>query len=435
NDPIFSQLNALRGNMALLDQDSEKDEGQKRLTMDALRSQAMVLEAKIAQAYPRLSSAGFLEKLSDFESGFSMLAENETALEYFVEGEWLHCFVLNSRGIVSWEKTAFPEEVRPFLAFFKNPNAIANAPDPYKSLAYTLAQLLLPPQARSAQKLCIIPDGLLCFVPFEALLTSDCPACNLRNAPYLIRTTEVHYAFSLSTLARQKEIRPNSRRGLLAYAPIFQQGERGLAPLTSGKEEWQSFGFINRTERIGGQASAASFLTDASKYSILHLSTHVSAGEQPRIEFYDRSFFLPEVYALPLNAELVVLSACETGLGVEQKGEGVMSLARAFAQAGAPGIISSLWSVNDKSTSTLFNIFYSQLRKGIPASASLRNAKLQYLDNPEIRSSLQTPYYWAGFVAVGDDRSIAVFSWYWALFPLLGAILVWVWMRKRKKEL
>jgi hypothetical protein len=429
NDPTFGKLHALRQNMALL----EREEGNRhRVELDALRSEAAVLEAQIARDYPNLSLAQGEPAGLDF----SMLDDGELALVYFAEGTWLHVFVLDGQGISAWGKIEIHGEISNFLDFFKNPTVIANDPEGYKSAAFRLFSRLFPTGMPVPARLCVVPDAALCFVPFEALLTADCAACGLKEAPYLIRQCVLRYAFSLRTLAQQRGIRGGASEGLLAFAPRFARGERGLAPLSAEQDEWADFGFLNTKAYVGEAATTALFLQKAPVYDVLHLSTHVRAGERPCIEFYDRSFYLPEVYALALRAGLVVLSACETGIGVEQRGEGVMSLARAFAQAGAPSIVSSLWSVNDRSTAVLFGRFYAQLRGGEPVGQALCTAKLAYLNDSKVAAAFQTPYFWAGFVVVGDNRAVDMGSgWmFWALAGgvLLVGLLVFMFQKKLK---
>jgi CHAT domain-containing protein len=102
-----------------------------------------------------------------------------------------------------------------------------------------------------------------------------------------------------------------------------------------------------------------------------------------------------------LSAELVVLSACQTGLGTEIKGEGLVGLTRGFMYAGSPRVVVSLWSVNDQGTAELMSIFYHKmLKEGKPAAAALREAQLQMLKEKKWK----LPYYWAAFVLQGEWR-------------------------------
>jgi CHAT domain-containing protein len=245
------------------------------------------------------------------------------------------------------------------------------------------------------------------FIPFEALLTAD-PGSNisLRHAPYTVRRQEIQYAWSYSVLQQQYRLTTTGARYLLAFAPGFAGHERGLAPLLSDESEWETAGHWGARSFTGAQADTRRFFEHASRYRVLHLSTHAFAGEPTRIELYDQALLLPDIYALSLHADLVVLSACQTGLGREQRGEGVMSLARAFAQAGAACVVSGLWSVNDRSTARVLSDFYRLIGEGRSICASLRQAKLEYLNDPEVGAAAQSPYFWAGLAVVGADRSV-----------------------------
>jgi CHAT domain-containing protein len=105
-----------------------------------------------------------------------------------------------------------------------------------------------------------------------------------------------------------------------------------------------------------------------------------------------------EVFNLKLRADLVVLSACQTGLGQLIRGEGIEGLSRAFFYAGASSVLLSLWAVNDQASYQLLERFYVHLRSANPVMESLRRAKIEMIDS----GVLTHPYYWAGFVATGN---------------------------------
>ena len=141
---------------------------------------------------------------------------------------------------------------------------------------------------------------------------------------------------------------------------------------------------------------------------ILHLATHACLDESnsdlSRIYFNDTLLTNQDLKLKNINADLVVLSACETGFGEVIKGEGSMSLSKGFFHAGAKSTLVSLWPVDDCATSDLMTYFYQNLKEGQSKDASLRNAKLSYVENanPELRH----PYYWAGFIVIGDCNPI-----------------------------
>lgn len=153
---------------------------------------------------------------------------------------------------------------------------------------------------------------------------------------------------------------------------------------------------------------------ELSKYRIVHFSTHgVLDSRRPELsglvlsqvnekgEPRDGFLRLHEIYSLRLNADLVVLSACQTGLGKQVQGEGLIGLTRGFMHAGAPRVVASLWQVDDAATAALMKRFYhGMLERKLPAAAALRAAQLELMKTKAWRS----PYYWGAFVLQGEWR-------------------------------
>jgi CHAT domain-containing protein len=126
-----------------------------------------------------------------------------------------------------------------------------------------------------------------------------------------------------------------------------------------------------------------------------------------------------DIYNLKLNAQLTVLSACNTGTGILKKGEGIMSLARGFLYAGCPSIIMSLWEVEDESGTQIMTSFYKNLKKGKTKDESLRLAKLEYLES--VNSRKAHPHYWLGFVSIGDNSSLYIsYDFYFFILLILA---------------
>jgi len=145
----------------------------------------------------------------------------------------------------------------------------------------------------------------------------------------------------------------------------------------------------------------------ANGHQIIHLATHASLGdgENPWIAFSDGKMSLKEIYATPTQSEMVVLSACNTSQGDLKPGEGVMSLARGFFYSGAKCVVSSLWPITDRGGRDIMKSFYQSLISGDTKSAAMRRAKLDYLQEAKI-PELKHPYYWAGFVVLGDNAPL-----------------------------
>ena len=193
------------------------------------------------------------------------------------------------------------------------------------------------------------------------------------------------------------------------------------------------------------KASEANFKAKASDFGILHLAMHAFTVDQNPL--FSRLIFTPasdttednflhaiELYNMKLHAQMTVLSACNTGLGAVKKGEGIMSLSRAFAYAGVPSLVMSLWSVPDKSTSSIMVDFYKGIKEKRPKDEALRTAKLNYLKQTKV-DELTHPFYWAGFIPVGDMTPVESSTnslWYLIPMILLGILGIVLFMRKGK---
>ena len=199
----------------------------------------------------------------------------------------------------------------------------------------------------------------------------------------------------------------------------------------------------------GKAANEANFKQELPHHNILHLAMHglvdAQYPEYSALAFTDDKdsleddfLYVHEIKHQSIDADLVVLSACETGYGKYQRGEGVVSLGRSFMYAGVPALVVSLWAVNDVSTGELMNYFYDNLAKNVDKSEALRQAKLQYLKNTNGVST--HPVYWAAFVQVGDSRPVAIkaytasANWLWWLGGVIAAAVLFVGIRRKMQQ-
>ncbi len=305
-------------------------------------------------------------------------------------------------------------------------------------------KLVAPIKARFnlTERLMIIPDGILGYIPFEALLThTPSRTGTFASYPYLLKDHRISYNYSATLLGEMKQnaLRPNASENLLAMAPFYFDDPKkivhspdistllpteqrdNLVPLKySGQEITDISALWSRQARplFGKEASLKQFLQLSGNYRILHLSTHGEADERVGDYAY-LAFSLPDslglidklyardLYTLSLKADLVTLSACETGTGKLRRGEGIISLARAFAYAGAESILTTLWKVNDAQTRELMVAFYRQLKVGSSKDLALWAAKSAYLKKRKGKDdSGAHPFYWAGFIAIGDMSAL-----------------------------
>ena len=187
----------------------------------------------------------------------------------------------------------------------------------------------------------------------------------------------------------------------------------------------------------------------APKYRILHIAAHGlvndSLPEFSGIAFSNNTKLLKgkdhnflqvhEIYNMNLNAELVVLSACQTGVGTFKQGEGVINLGRAFRYAGSPNVLVSQWSVNDTDTAELMGYFYNFLSEGMDKDKALQKAKLQFLE----QNKFANPFQWGAFVLWGNDKPITTTNTHWwyylSISIIVGSLLLFGYrLRKRQNE-
>lgn len=285
--------------------------------------------------------------------------------------------------------------------------------------ASELYNLLIPKDKISMsldkQHLIIIPDETLQYIPFESLVVD-------RNTNrYLIEDNEISYAYSMSFLEYNANVKRTPSKDLVSFAPLkFEHGN--FEEIANSINEIHDIDiYVSSDIYKEKEASKENFLSKTGDHKIIHLATHANFSDNLQIAFHDTNLEYHELYTSKNQAELVVLSACNTSLGELAKGEGVMSLARGFFYAGANTVISSLWNANDKSTARVMKSFYSNLDKGQTKSKALHNAKINYLESASLSDA--SPHYWATFVLIGDSET-ELFPSNMFLYGILFSILL-----------
>ncbi|WP_299210947.1 CHAT domain-containing protein [uncultured Aquimarina sp.] len=272
----------------------------------------------------------------------------------------------------------------------------------YKKLSNIVYESLFPKEIRSYiknKKVTIIADHILNYFPFEALIT------DIEKNTYLIEETEINYEYSLSFKKQNNSFIRKPSKDFLGVAPVEFPDK--LINLPKSLEEISYANSYYDGELLSlDKATKENFKKEIDKYKIVHLATHADASDSlnPWIAFRDKKLYHLELNTLKNNADLVVLSACNTSLGEVRRGEGIMSLARGFFKSGAKSVIPSLWSTNDKTTAIITSDFYKNLSEGQTKSAALRTAKLNYLHNNTDAEA--SPHYWASLVLIGDSGTL-----------------------------
>ncbi len=364
--------------------------------------------------YPDYFNLKYSTNLSSVADVQAKLNDQTALLSYFIGTEEIFIFMVTKKKIKAVRR---PKDE----LFDKSAKSIRNAikfnvASTFINSSKNLYGYLIPKLSSTINKLVILPDGVLGTIPFEALIESESEGEDYISSQFLLRDYGISYDYS-ATLFTQREMQDgSSNAGILLAAPVdFSANEIQMATLPGSQEEIMEIRYLfmganGQPETwTKNQASEASLKSEnLNKYKFLHLATHGLVNEsEPALsriflnpgQEEDGSLYAGEIYNLKINADLVTLSACETGLGKVAKGEGIVGLSRALQYAGANNIIVSLWQVADKSTSQMMIEFYKyNLNNDHHGyNAALRRAKLTLLDSEEYNS----PYYWAPFILVG----------------------------------
>jgi CHAT domain-containing protein/tetratricopeptide (TPR) repeat protein len=367
-------------------------------------------------------------------------------LEYFIQEDSTYLFSISKDQIdiisIPCSKTKLNEYINGLRLSLSDYELIDKSPSTayllYTKSAEWLYQELLKKalKNKNIKNLIIVTDGALGHIPFEVFLTKPAPqkGSNYKKLNYLVKDYNISYSYSASLWkenVKQSAVSLKPNQQVLAFAASYPKSQHNLFNLRSenicnirgaledlpaAAKEVNALSEIFKGQFLTGvDASEANFKKLAPEYSVIHLAMHgVSNEALPMLsslafsEDYqaveDNFLQAYEVTQLSLKANLVVLSACETGYGKFQQGEGVLSLARSFMYAGVPSLVVSLWQVNDQSTGIIMRSFYQNLAKGMSKPKALRMAKLNYLELFE--GMAVHPALWSAFIQIGDPTAI-----------------------------
>jgi len=422
---------------------------------------AMLL--RFEKEYPDYYNLKYQTKTTSVPEVQQQFLDERTALvEYFTGKDSIFIFAITKNNFTvktSARDSLFAQQIEQLRQGIVEQN-FARYTQAAVRLYQTLLAPLKMGSMLDDKNLIIVPDGALSAIPFETLLTQAVnPAGGLKDyprLPYLVEAHAMSYTYS-ATLLQQMQSRKNRevKRDYLAFAPLFPEGLsagtrganfvkenfahdssqtapatatatrlRGFLPATKKEVTGifdrfeNSYGFLDRwfgnksrvyLEQEAKEEKIKS--ADLSSYRFLHFATHGLVNENnPKLSGLiltqedttskeDGILHLGEIYNLNLNAELVVLSACETGLGQIAQGEGIIGLTRGFLYAGASNVLVSLWQVSDMTTSDLMMDFYDKLLNGMSKAEALAEAKRQMIRRDP---GYAKPYYWAPFILIGN---------------------------------
>jgi len=423
------------------------------------------------ETYPNYNQLKYQVTLDAVDSIMTRLRSNEVLIEYVVSDNSLFIFTITHEDI-SWEKVSidaeFPKQLQSYLQSIKKIDT-----EDFVTYSHKFYDYLIKPvqhKIENKDKLIIIPDGMLNYLPFETLISRkpvQGEKTDFSNLDYLINDHSIAYHFSSTLwLNNKRNFEQHFKtNNFVGFAPVFHGDSTNgyilahnkpfvdtannnvlarsvsldgnqFNPLPHSETEVDSiFSLFKDSGRdakayFHREATEANFKNECEHFNIVHVASHAFynssnpelsgvAFSQSRVldqksehttsftsrsdtvendQVHDDILYIGEAYNLELDANLLVLSACESGIGEYIRGEGVMSMTRGFLYAGAKNIVISLWRVDDKDSKDLMVDMYRHYLAGESISASLRMAKLKMIK----RRQTSFPMFWSGFVLVGD---------------------------------
>jgi CHAT domain-containing protein len=412
------------------------------------------LEDSLANFNPQFYNLSYRSRLTSSSEVQSVLDSGTCLVEYSIGRTSLYSLVVrkHSFDLVKLDRPrnldSLAKSLRHALRTMNDPSYLSAARELYSDLIQPIEKYL-----SGARRLVIIPDGDLYYLPFEVLLSTDIHRASkdhgridFRHLPYLLNRFEICYALSGTLFCEAQsnmEINHSGSMSFAGFAPVSRAvyenvsvaekihfGKVGHGELKSisfsgsrcsalpySEDEVRSvataFNASGRigTYAVGSRATKGEFKAHAPGHSIIHIATHgIIDEDHPGLSALlfapssdsttgeDALLYSGEIYNLRLNADLVTLSSCESGVGKFVRGEGLMAMTRGFFYAGARNVVCSLWKVYDNQADQLMRRFYRHVLEGRGFSSALREAKLEMIKN----EATAHPFKWAGFELIGE---------------------------------
>jgi CHAT domain-containing protein/Tfp pilus assembly protein PilF len=462
---LVQQEDRLRAKISAL-QNAFSDETVSELRKVSLQQALTEQTAELRQVHDKMAAMNpkyesiaspTVVRVSDVQG---LLNDDTVLLEYDLGPEFSGVGVVTNRDARVYRlptQDLIDKTLEQFLPTLREPLLGRSEINRHVQLAKQVYADLIGPvrdQIQGKHQIVIVPDADLFYLPFEAIIDAEAKlegsADSLSSQPYLGKIYDFSYVPSASVLVTLKRLRGSpgpTQHPLLAFGdPAFQSTPEPsqIAFSTRGAYEKMGVGFDrlpysaeevrgimavygispeSGSVYLGNNATKKALLgLDLSQYRTLHFATHAVMGDQVKWITQPALIFSPdatggpdgdvlkmsEIFNLRLNADLVVLSACETARGKLSRGEGIVGLTSAFLFAGSRSVVASLWNVNDESTSVFMELFYRNLKQGLTKADALRQARIAIMQQ-QIKSSvtgeqesLASPYYWAPFILTGE---------------------------------
>ena len=408
------------------------------VTFRLMRSRDSLVKV-FEENYPAYYNLKFRNEVTRLKDVTRVIGRKTNLLSYVLTGDKLYIIVINrsSTEVITRDiDSSFFSSLMSFRSMLSSMPATTAVRQPFNDfmdLSFGLYRVLLEPALPylNGDKIIISPDNILSYLPFETLVTEEfrSPELLYREVPFALKDYRFSYIYSVTLSSETQERSRSLSNNLVAFAPTYEGMEIDDSMLTAWPDlrgeirslPYASLESEDAVDQCGGKAYLAEEATEgaykreARHYQIIHMAMHTLVNDQDpafskmifsasREGNDDGMLNTYEVYSAPVNAMMVVLSSCNTGVGKLVNGEGILSLARGFLYAGSRSVVMSMWAVEDKSASTVIHSFYKNMRSGQTKSSALRNARLKFLRSADQGRS--HPYYWAALVIYGDDTPL-----------------------------
>lgn len=413
-----------------------------------LEDELQVLEAELRNRDPRYAQVRYPRPIPLPRLQQEVLESGELHLEYLLGDRASYLWAITSEEAAIYqlpERAVVEEQIRELLPLLRDYNLTGDQCAYMVEPVCKLSSTLLEPVAERltrAERIIVAPDGMLHYLPFDVLFDDFDAARSARQfdqLPYLIHRVDIQYTPSVGVLALLRsdgEDRSGDRELLLVGSPMGRRPEESSAfarmygaglqrPLPAVQAELERVGANFDPQAVhrltGPQASEEGLRTAGAQsfHRFVHIAAHGIYNEN-RPQFSglvlspaptsDGFLSVGEVYALELPCDLLVLSACSSGLGELVSGEGLSGLARAFLYAGATDVVAALWEVSGPATSILMGEFYARATSDqrTDPTRALAEAKRQMIHGQDagVGSGVASahPYFWSGFVLTGRGQ-------------------------------
>ncbi|WP_156168902.1 CHAT domain-containing protein [Kordia jejudonensis] len=444
------------------------------------------LKAIISKNYPKF------DKIRNDLEGVSVadiqhqIDANTICIKYFLGAETLYIFSI-SKQYFFVDEIQLPEQFQESIAQYREALSDISfiqsqynvAEKQFLATAFDIYKTILEKPIQhhqnntNIQQLIIIPDGILHAIPFQTLITQQTDSwTNIEHSILKKYAVSYHYFCKMLLQEPKTKIQTNNFTAfgleldqetiqhLQTYLQDSLQNSTQTESLRNGifsklafadEEATQLAALMQGTAWINTAATKKNFITHATNSKSIHLATHALLNtKNPNVSALiftktnntnSHLLRLDEIYNHNFNADMITLSACNTGFGKYQKGEGLQSLARAFNFSNIPSVTATLWSIPDASSAHIMTLYYKNLQQGFSKSVALQQAQLEYLENDEISSpASRLPFYWAAWTHIGNNDSITFKSqnkytiYYLIAFGCLLLFVGLLWFKKTRSS-